>query len=153
MTRSRPASLIVASHGIPHAVEDSRWQIRSVITVKLAGLFLVVISNTFCNKSLNFNAHLLLQKTFAPHGFLFNNVYLRVYYHPSRFVGLVAKHSVLVQSTKAQKWQIEKKIRVVLKFGRVVEGNVLNIVHCNQTKKWQIGEKIYKVFKFWSNTL
>ena len=45
--------------------------------------------------TLNFNASKLLQKTFAPHGFLFNNVYLHVYYYPSTFVGLVAKHPVL----------------------------------------------------------
>ena len=44
--------------------------------------------------TLNFNAPLLLQKTFAPHGFLFNNVYLYVHYHPSKFVRLVAKHPV-----------------------------------------------------------
>ena len=44
--------------------------------------------------TLNFNAPELLQKTFAHHGFLFNNVYLHVYYHPSKFVGLVAKHPV-----------------------------------------------------------
>ena len=44
--------------------------------------------------TLNFNAPSLLQKTFAPHDFLFNNVYLRVYYHPSKFVSLVAKHPV-----------------------------------------------------------
>ena len=41
-----------------------------------------------------FNAPDFLQKTFAPHGFLFNNVYPRVYYHPSKLVGLVAKHPV-----------------------------------------------------------
>ena len=33
---------------------------------------------------------------------------------------------LVVLSTKAQKWQIEKKNRVVLKFGRIVEGDVLN---------------------------
>ena len=32
--------------------------------------------------------------TFTPHGFLFNNVYLHVYYCPSTFVGLVAKRPV-----------------------------------------------------------
>ena len=30
----------------------------------------------------------------APHGSMFNNVWLHVYYHPSSFVGLVAKHPV-----------------------------------------------------------
>ena len=45
---------------------------------------------------LNFNALWLLQKTSAPHGFPFNNVYLYVYYHPSTFVGLVAKHPVYI---------------------------------------------------------
>ena len=44
--------------------------------------------------TLNFNAPQLLQKTFVPHGFLFNNVYLHVYYHSSTFVGLVAKYPV-----------------------------------------------------------
>ena len=44
--------------------------------------------------TLNFNAPQLLQKMFAPHVFPFNNVYLYVYYHPSKFVGLVEKHPV-----------------------------------------------------------
>ena len=47
--------------------------------------------------TLKFNAPWHLQKTFAPHGFLFNNVYLHVYYHLSTFVGLVAKHPVLLK--------------------------------------------------------
>ena len=42
--------------------------------------------------TLKFNAPWLLQKTFTHHGFLFNNVYLHAYYHPSTFVGLVAKY-------------------------------------------------------------
>ena len=46
--------------------------------------------------SLNFNAPQLLQKTFVPHGFLFNHVYLHIYYHPSKFVGLVVKHPVCI---------------------------------------------------------
>ena len=44
--------------------------------------------------TLNLNAPQLLQKTFAPHGFPFNNIYLDVNYHPTKFVSLVAKHSV-----------------------------------------------------------
>ena len=41
--------------------------------------------------ALNFNSPQLLQKMFVPHGLLFNNVYLHVFYHPSKMVGLVAK--------------------------------------------------------------
>ena len=33
--------------------------------------------------TLNFSSPQLLQKTFVPYGFLFNNVYLHVCYHPS----------------------------------------------------------------------
>ena len=46
--------------------------------------------------SLNFTVPQLLQQTFASHGFLFNNVYLHVYYHPSKFVVLVANHPVYI---------------------------------------------------------
>ena len=46
--------------------------------------------------TLNFNASQLLQKMFAPHSFLFNNVYHHIYYHPLKFVSLVAKHPVYV---------------------------------------------------------
>ena len=46
--------------------------------------------------TLNFNAPQLLQKTFSHHGFLFNNIYLHVYYYRSKFVGLVAKLPVYV---------------------------------------------------------
>ena len=48
--------------------------------------------------TLNFNAPLFLQKTFANHSFRFNNVYLHVYCRPSKFVGLVAKHPVCIYS-------------------------------------------------------
>ena len=46
--------------------------------------------------TLNFNAPYLLQKMFAHHGLPFKNIYLNVYYHPSKFVGLVAKHPVYI---------------------------------------------------------
>ena len=42
----------------------------------------------------NYNAPELQQKKFGPHGFLFNIVYLHIYYHPATFVDLVAKHPV-----------------------------------------------------------
>ena len=40
--------------------------------------------------TLNFNVPYLLQKSFAHHGFLFNNDFLHVNYHSSKFVRLVA---------------------------------------------------------------
>ena len=46
--------------------------------------------------TLNFNFPQLLQKTFVPHGIPFNNIYLHVYYHPSKFVGLVPKYPAYV---------------------------------------------------------
>ena len=52
MTRSSPASLIVASHGIPQAMEDSLTadpQHHLPSAVKFAGQFSVVIKNISCS--------------------------------------------------------------------------------------------------------
>ena len=46
----------------------------------------------FCTQ--NFNAPYLIQKTFAHNGFLFNIAYLHVFYYSSKFVVLIAEHSV-----------------------------------------------------------
>ena len=46
--------------------------------------------------TLNFNGPYILQKTFVPYGFLFNNIYLPIYYYPTKFISLVLKHPVYV---------------------------------------------------------
>ena len=70
-----------------------------MILMKTANEFTFFSAFYHCLKIwiLNLNPPKLPQKTLARRGFLFNNVYIHVYYHPSTFVGLVAKHPVYIE--------------------------------------------------------